>query len=162
MNQEIIEYIRANRDMYTREAINQELLDAGHSPEDIAAGWQALEEEDTLTQVQATTPPPRRRVGGLVALWILLLIIGFVIVALTNLGLGLSNGSQQWFNAKYNIINAVNIGSLIVGLGLLIATVQLLGKGWPMGRIVALVFVSALVWYTIVLGTCLYAPRVIG
>jgi hypothetical protein len=35
----IDEYIRANRDQYTREAITQQLQEAGHAPEDIRAAW---------------------------------------------------------------------------------------------------------------------------
>lgn len=42
----ILEYIRANRGGFSREAIDRELRSSGHQPEAIAAAWAALEAED--------------------------------------------------------------------------------------------------------------------
>jgi hypothetical protein len=41
--QTIVEYIRQNRQLYTREAITSQLLTAGYAPADVEAAWQSLE-----------------------------------------------------------------------------------------------------------------------
>ena len=40
----IVEYIKQNRDTYTREAITERLLASGYKPEDVEAAWQAAEQ----------------------------------------------------------------------------------------------------------------------
>jgi hypothetical protein len=46
MDQRIADFISANRGKYTREAIRQQLIDAGHSPEAIDATWAILDTPD--------------------------------------------------------------------------------------------------------------------
>jgi hypothetical protein len=46
MDPRIVDYIRDNRRRYTREAIFQQLIDAGYTPEAIQATWAALETPD--------------------------------------------------------------------------------------------------------------------
>lgn len=46
MDQRIADFISANRGKYTREAIRQQLIDAGHSPEAIDAIWAILDTPD--------------------------------------------------------------------------------------------------------------------
>ena len=46
MDQRIADYIRKHRAKYTRDAIRQQLLDAGHAPADVDATWAALAERD--------------------------------------------------------------------------------------------------------------------
>jgi len=53
MNDPALEYIRANRNTYTREAITKVLLDAGHTPEVIAAAWRTLDDEDARIEAEA-------------------------------------------------------------------------------------------------------------
>jgi hypothetical protein len=43
VNADVIDYIRQNRDTYTREAINEKLLAAGYSPGDIDESWELVE-----------------------------------------------------------------------------------------------------------------------
>ena len=43
MNPEILRYITANRDTYTREAITRQLIDAGHDPTEIEQAWELIE-----------------------------------------------------------------------------------------------------------------------
>jgi hypothetical protein len=43
MNPDIIDYIRKNRDDYTREAITQQLLDAGYTAVEVGAAWRVVE-----------------------------------------------------------------------------------------------------------------------
>src|SRR5918998_4279177 len=42
----IADYIRENRGRYTREAIRQQLIDAGHDPKEIDATWAVLDAPD--------------------------------------------------------------------------------------------------------------------
>jgi hypothetical protein len=46
MDQRIADYIRANRDRYTREAIRQQLVDAGYDPAVIERTWAILDTPD--------------------------------------------------------------------------------------------------------------------
>jgi hypothetical protein len=96
----------------------------------------------------------------LVALWIVFGIIGLLLLGLTNLGLELSYFGLNGQDSKNAAVAVVNIGSLLLLAGLLVATVQLLKRNWPVGRVIAVVLVTFVLWYTVVLGTCLYAPRV--
>jgi hypothetical protein len=57
MNPEVLRYIQENRGTYTREAITQTLLDAGHSRADIDAAWAAAEPEADTPPLQPATPP---------------------------------------------------------------------------------------------------------
>ncbi len=50
----ILEYIRANRALYSREAIARELAVSGHTAEDIAAAWAVIDAAD----VAETDPAP--------------------------------------------------------------------------------------------------------
>ena len=43
MNQQILRYITANRDTYTREAITRRLTEAGHDPAEIEQAWESIE-----------------------------------------------------------------------------------------------------------------------
>lgn len=43
MNQQILRYITANRDTYTREAITRQLIEAGHDPAEIERAWESIE-----------------------------------------------------------------------------------------------------------------------
>ena len=55
MDPEIVQYIRDHRDTYTRKAITQHLLDAGHTQEAIDAAWrQTVEAGQQETPVAST------------------------------------------------------------------------------------------------------------
>jgi hypothetical protein len=54
VDQSVADYIRANRDTYTREAIRDQLLAAGHALDAIDEAWRALEAEP-LAEVPGTT-----------------------------------------------------------------------------------------------------------
>jgi len=70
----IRDYIRANRDRYTREAITAQLAAGGHDPDDIEAAWDETE--------RAGSPPEPT---GPVAAWVLaiLIVLGVVAVFVT-------------------------------------------------------------------------------
>jgi hypothetical protein len=71
-NPDILDYIRANRGTYTREAIERELRDAGHSQEAIDAAWRALPVEGTAA------PLPARSALATVQFWLLLFVVACV------------------------------------------------------------------------------------
>ena len=52
MNPEILRYITANRNTYTREAITRQLIEAGHNPAEIQRTWESIEVQriDRLTR----------------------------------------------------------------------------------------------------------------
>jgi hypothetical protein len=157
MNDPALEYIRANRNTYTREAITQVLLDAGHAPDAVAAAWQVVDEEDARSQsaLQAqgiqgggAAPPGQGRFpSSVVALLILIFIVGLLLVLLTDLMFALRGDS--WI-----VVLLANVGSLIVFVGLVVAAGRLLKRQWPVGKVMATVLLAALVWYLIVAGIC--------
>ena len=55
MNPEILRYITANRNTYTREAITRQLIEAGHNPAEIQRTWESIEVQriDRLTRDRA-------------------------------------------------------------------------------------------------------------
>ena len=79
MDARIADYIREHRSKYTREAITQQLIDAGHDRESIEATWTALE-----------TPDPDDTAGeGFWGRWFLILIgINVAVVLLVGLATG--------------------------------------------------------------------------
>jgi hypothetical protein len=155
VNQATVEYILANRDVYTPEAIEQSLLAAGYSPEDIAAAWQALPGKES--SAQSSRPQSGvRNVIGLILLWIGIAIIGAVVVILTDLNLLLGAYSE----ITEPLITTVTVSSVVVVLGLLVAGIVLLNRRWPVDRVASLVAAIAVVWYLIVAGTCFLGPGV--
>ena len=75
----IADYIAANRRRYTREAITQQLLDAGYSQESIDATWAALDAPD---------PDSRPDTGFWGRFWWMLIGVNLVVL----LGVGLLTG----------------------------------------------------------------------
>lgn len=163
-------YIRANRGVYTREALDNTLRASGYTDEEIQAAWQQALVEDKRReeanrarqmQVGGLQQGPSVSLGCVVAV---LVVVGIVLLLLTNLGLGISGGGLsgaiapaivglQWF---------VNIGSLVV-LALWAVGVWLLKqRGWSNGQIASLIAAVALLWYLIVVGTCLYGSQYSG
>ena len=57
MNPDIVRYIRENRPIYTREAIRQRLLEAGHAEADIDAAWAAVEADAPSPPAPPAAPP---------------------------------------------------------------------------------------------------------
>lgn len=73
---EVLDYIRANRRTYTREAIERELREAGHSQEAIDIAWRAFPPEGEAV------PPPPGRVVATVQFWVLLILVACVAITL--------------------------------------------------------------------------------
>jgi hypothetical protein len=60
MQDKIIEYIRQNRDTYTRKAITEQLINTGYSEFDIEAAYKQLDEEEDQRDFIVIDEPPRR------------------------------------------------------------------------------------------------------
>jgi len=181
MNDPALEYIRANHNTYTREAITKVLLDAGTAPEVIAAAWQVVDDEDARSQAEDRAPgtqvtegfpetPEAREEGAgcLRSAFIMAVVVGVPLLILANIGLG-----SGYFGIRREYLTAenrtladaalllVNAGSAVVGIGLVVASLWLLNRKWPMGRVAIVVFVTVLIWLLIVFGTCVYTPQVV-
>jgi hypothetical protein len=52
----------------------------------------------------------------------------------------------------------VNVGSLVLAIGLAAVSALLVKRNWPVARVVIGVIVIALIWYLILIGTCVNAP----
>ena len=83
MDQRIADYIRDHRGTYTREALTQQLLDAGYTREAIDATWAALD-----------TPDPDDTAGE--GFWgrFFLVLIGINVAVLVLVGLGTGSFSS--------------------------------------------------------------------
>jgi hypothetical protein len=125
---EVLEYIRANRAVYTRAAIERELREAGHSQEAIDAAWRAFPPEGEAAQV------PERGVVNTVQFWALLFLVACIALTilpyLSLMVLGIvasasrpSSGSfgQSWLDNGFVIfllsLVPILIGYAIIGFG---------------------------------------------
>jgi hypothetical protein len=105
----IRDYILANRDRYTHEAIREQLIAAGHSAEDVDPTWDEL----------AATEPRPSRLNGLAVFAVVLLVIGaafgaFGALLVTSLNANYGNGTA---GAQFFLLYAVlylGIGSVLV------------------------------------------------
>jgi hypothetical protein len=161
---ELADYIRQNRETYTRDALNQRLLDEGYTEAEIEAAWKLAEQVEPASggaELLAQPYPEGTRSGtrvsaGFVALYIVIIIVGTCLVLLTDLVLA----------PNYNLAamgvtaTVVSLASVATGVGLLVGGLRLLRRGWTAGRVSALMAVLALVWYLVLTGTCLTAPSV--
>jgi hypothetical protein len=82
---ELDEYLRANRDAFTREALTQRLVEEGHDPVDVEAAWTRIERRPVSEWGPGDAPvdPPHGTAGiGTWALVLLaVLVFGGAIVA---------------------------------------------------------------------------------
>ena len=137
MDPRIADFIRDNRQRYTREVIDQRLIEAGHDPAEIAATWAALE-----------TPDPDEAAGeGFWGRFALFLVVMNVVVFLL---VFLATGMVNSFVLAALLAVALTIGALIAW-----ATVAATGPT-KMGRTTALVIggVIPLVFALLIGGSC--------
>ena len=107
MDPRIEEYIRANRRTYTREAIRQQLIDAGHDPAAIDATWEMLHAPD----------PDEAGVAG-EGFWSrffpFLIGLNVAVLLLVGLGTGMLTGLGQGVGVLLLVLAvALAIGALI-------------------------------------------------
>ena len=80
----LVDYIVRQRGVFTREAINAQLLEAGHSQESIDAAWSELEAEGR--------PALRRKPGTGTVLLVLAVIVGYGFCIYLSLGFAFLTG----------------------------------------------------------------------
>ena len=107
MNDEMVRYVIENRDRYTREAIERRLLEAGHTPADVAAAFRRAGMPGTSAASPfppiaggSDEPPGRRPPSDRIAdsPWFWLSLVGIVLggyggAALASYALGIGLGA---------------------------------------------------------------------
>ena len=132
MDQGIADYIRTNRDKYTKGAIRDQLLAAGHDQAAIDEAWQAVE-----TDPPGNPPEPSR--AGIV----IYVLVWYVLGALITLPIALGSG-LVWFIVLYLVVGGV--------VAYLVTRIQVAGAGWLLA--VPLVPIA---FALIAFGTCVAA-----
>ncbi len=168
MNPEIVQYIREHRGTYTREAIRQHLIEAGHAPEDVDAAWAAVEAgqlpappASDAVEVRpasigqpAAAPglPPARRLVQSPVFWLTLVIFVILVYVLPFVVAGMLPGQEG--EAGWSTFALLWLGGLIGGL-LLARANRPVGMGLVFGfvGVILLPFVVVL----IILGICIVA-----
>lgn len=156
---EVLDYIRANRGTYTREAIERELREAGHSTEAIEAAWRAFPPDE------APAPAPGVRAIATAQFWVLLILVAcfaltilpfialFALSAVSSLAAS-AGGVDGFFGSGLGAILAalapILLGYLAIGLG----GWWLLRRDRPAALGVFGGLVVAFVFSVIVAGTC--------
>ena len=137
---ELDEYLRANRDAYTRDALTQRLVEEGHAPADVEAAWARIEERP-LSQWgpgEAPVHPPHGTVG--IGTWALALVAvlaygGAIVAAVFTISYG---GAVSILMIAYVI--AMLVGLVYSARRLVVAPTR--GTGWaPIWGAVGLAFV---------------------
>jgi hypothetical protein len=171
MNKDVLDYIRANRSTYTREAIDTKLREEGHTDTDIEAAWKTIHDEDVLAEQaaqagakEAASRPQQASHssfnGG--CLYAALLVIGVILLLLIDVGFYLLRSLSYSGSPDVTpLLLFVNLGSLVV-LGALAGVASLLKRrGWSGGQVAGLVAAVAVVWYIVLGGTCIYGPGIV-
>jgi hypothetical protein len=146
----IREYIRANRDRYTREAITAQLVANGHDPAEVEAAWAAM--QPASRQPDASGPVSGRVLA-------VLILLGVVAVAIT--WSGTSYGANVIAPIVYAIATTVAVGVVYAitlaaqhghtgaaaawfgAIGIAAAGLLVLNTLWPIAIAVIVVFGGA-------------------
>jgi hypothetical protein len=118
---ELDDYLRANRDAFTREALTRRLIDEGHDPAEVEAAWARIQDGDGDAVAPISGPPRRPGIGTF-------LLMGAVVVGYGYVGAfgvfgilfsgyyrstGPGNGGN---NAVAMVLIAVYVVAMLVGL----------------------------------------------
>ena len=174
--QQIIEYILQNRDIYTREAIDRQLLDAGYAQGDIVAAWDALGAAPEQAASAVPLPPegplpygapsrwgdehisPEQRPKRLVSsplFWSVLL--GFIALSYgVPAILAISPSRDQFGLPNFNL---VWISFVLLQVGAIVGGIIALGRNRPLGMalligVLMVVVVLPVISFGILLGVC--------
>ena len=60
---ELDDYLRANRDAFTREALTRRLVDEGHDPAEVEAAWTRIKVGDAIDRPGPSSPDEGRASG---------------------------------------------------------------------------------------------------
>ena len=148
---DMVAYIRTNSSRYTRDALDQRLVAAGHSPETIAAAWSVVESEDT----QAGRKDRRGQTAGIIALayfvtWLLVTLLAIIP----------SGGGT--YSPVVLLAGVLAVALFIPGI---IAVAIARSTGWlrraDVGRVVAFAIVPMLILFALA-GTCVSVTQSIS
>jgi hypothetical protein len=176
VNQNIPNYIRQNRDIYTQEAIDRALVDAGYDPADIQAAWAAIESEQATSRPldQSGIPaqpasrwgddtlaePRRRNVASTGQFW--LTLGGFIAASYVVTGLLWWIILQIPYDSRggFDVLPLAFYG--VLQLGALIAGIAFFNRNPPVayGFLFGLLTVNILlpfIGFFILFGICLYS-----
>src|SRR5688500_1867593 len=145
MDPRIADFIRANRETYTRQAMREQLINAGHDPAAIDATWAALEAPDPDAVVGE---------GFWGRFWLFLIGLNVAVFLLVFLLTGMVN----------SVVLAVVLG-IALSIGALIAWAIVVATGpAKMGRTTAMAIggVIPLIFALLIGGSCYALVGVIG
>lgn len=145
---DIAAYVRANGTRYTRDALDQRLVAAGHPPEAIAAAWAAIDAEDATAGRRDRRRQTAAIIGwAYVVTWLLVVVLAIV-----------PSFAGQGGSA------AVLAGILAVALfgpgiiAVLLARSSSSLRRASVGRVVAFAFVPMVILFALA-GTCVASVR---
>jgi hypothetical protein len=75
---ELDEYLRANRDSFTREALTRRLIDEGHDPAEVEAAWARVKVGDGAAATPIEGPPRRPGIGTFLLMGAVVVGYGYV------------------------------------------------------------------------------------
>lgn len=133
MDPRIADYIRANRRRYTRDAIRQQLVEAGHAPDEIDATWAALDAPDPDATAGERFWP---------RFWLFVAAVNVAVFLLVGFGTGMF-GAQGGGSVLLVILAiALGIGALISWGAVAATGPTKLGRGTALaiGAIIPLLF----------------------
>jgi hypothetical protein len=174
----VLDYIRANRGTYTREAIRRALLEAGHSEATIDAAWAELDRELTPAMVEAAPPggalspttaaaPPRASSGAVrLAMRTLLFwatLIGFLLGYIVLSAILAATSNDKTSGLVGLAILFIPLLALVLGIVLSIpertrpAGLGLLGALVVLVALMILLSILAFIAVVIIFGICVVA-----
>jgi hypothetical protein len=145
---ELVAYLRTNAVRYTRDALDQRLVAAGHPPEAIAAAWATVEAEDRALGLRDRRRQTAAIIGGsYLVVWIIVVVLAIV-----------PTGSTA-YSTPALLAGILAVALVVPGF---IAVLLALASGWlrraGVGRIVAFSLVPMLILFALA-GTCVAAVR---
>jgi FtsH-binding integral membrane protein len=141
---EIVDYIRTNRKRYTREAISEQLLKAGHDRQAVADAWGQVDTEDVARGTLSTR--------------YLLLAIGLIVIGVVGLFLVTADA---YYGAAVAIFGAP-IYVVVVAVAILIGVLAARPSSRDAPRkandrslgVLASLYLAPLIMWGLVTGTC--------
>ena len=147
---DIEDYIRKSRELYTREAITNNLLAMGHRQEDIDRIWAIVEPVSSDNQEPAVHP--KVSFAGIIPLWLAGLGCGLIY---TYFFAGLKFETFYLSDSEVPRYLAVNGLLIAVEVGALVGANMIRKRGGSMRNINGLLIAINFVLFFVVLGICL-------
>lgn len=184
MNEDLIRYIEQNRDTYTREAINKQLLDAGYQSVEIGAAWKEVDARHAPLPLPPPPPPapfasgdtddipappssgwgdnapvpaPQKPVVAMPAFWGVLAV--FILVSYVPLGiLFYVSSNNPEISSQLATVGLVLFSAIqlagLIGGAMVLRVNKARGMGFLVGVVTVVVLLPCVVFF-VLLGTCL-------